>query len=585
MLSDNPLHTKWLMANQLKEKGLKYTKGVFTCQEDEIIRETIRDYTARHNKPADMVENWFIDPSRGRDDKDELRPLWVEIAVRLKTRPLLNVYLHVRRMFHPQNNIGTWTKEDDAKLIEFYAKHKGQWTVIGRELGRIPDSCKDRYRNYLKDKNTMKRGTWTAEEDETMLNIMQDQAIDQGKKTILEAEPQWVVISAKMNGRRSRHQCRTRYIASLLTQLERGELAYTRAGAAIAAQKEAKESSRKSKSTLNDLSSDGNHKASASGSGLQGKIPRLRRATSSSQRILSIIQLIREEGYEDRAHIDYKVIAEKLEASIREYHQDLLKKLSTIIDQLKARKQKPNDGEEAALDAAIVAMTSALSVVQEESARLLHKQETAGEIHRKFVGLRLQSQHHGKTSFDEVLNIIAKDINDKLDDRTSRPVSRRLEPREPCPRSLGPMHHQHLVNVAHFAMLDGLLAAFPLLQQGVQKTGLISRRYELGLPAGDIEKAAEAVIRQDFSKKEQIMANLKDRTLAEKLISDAMVEAGLLPIAERRIYKSLYKGKKRETANPKPLVSSEFVLTDDEEYDSDDESDDGDETDADSDDD
>ncbi|CAO3574938.1 unnamed protein product [Mortierella alpina] len=234
--SDNPLHTKWMMATALKEKGIAYRTGTFSSQEDQLIRQTIRDYVARHNMPEDAIKRWFENGNgRGRFEKNDLKALWVEIAVRLQTRPLLNIYLHVRRMFHPQNNIGQWTKEDDEKLVALYQKHKGQWTVIGQELGRMADSCRDRYRNHLKDQDTMKSGTWAPEEDEKLLSIMQELAAQQGKSSILESTHMWTLISEKMGGTRSRHQCRHRFSQTLQPRLERGEWTGPSSAAARAA--------------------------------------------------------------------------------------------------------------------------------------------------------------------------------------------------------------------------------------------------------------------------------------------------------------------------------------------------------------
>ncbi|KAF9957009.1 RNA polymerase I enhancer binding protein [Mortierella alpina] len=234
--SDNPLHTKWMMATALKEKGIAYRTGTFSSQEDQLIRQTIRDYVARHNMAEDSIKRWFENGNgRGRFEKNDLKALWVEIAVRLQTRPLLNIYLHVRRMFHPQNNIGQWTKEDDEKLVALYQKHKGQWTVIGQELGRMADSCRDRYRNHLKDQDTMKSGTWSPDEDEKLLSIMQELALQQGKSNILESTHMWTLISEKMGGTRSRHQCRHRFSQTLQPRLERGEWTGPSSAAARAA--------------------------------------------------------------------------------------------------------------------------------------------------------------------------------------------------------------------------------------------------------------------------------------------------------------------------------------------------------------
>ncbi|KAF9925360.1 RNA polymerase I enhancer binding protein [Linnemannia zychae] len=234
--SDNPLHTKWLMATALKDKGISYKTGTFSSHEDELIRETIKNYVARNNMPEDAIQRWFENGNgRGRFEKNDLKALWVEIAVRLQNRPLLNIYLHVRRMYHPQNNIGTWSKEDDQKLIMLHALHKGQWTTIGTELGRMADSCRDRYRNHLKDQSTMLTGPWQPHEDEQLLTIMQDLALQQGKINILDSSPMWTLISERMHGTRTRHQCRHRYSQTLQPRLERGEWTAPSSAAAAAA--------------------------------------------------------------------------------------------------------------------------------------------------------------------------------------------------------------------------------------------------------------------------------------------------------------------------------------------------------------
>ncbi|KAF9364567.1 RNA polymerase I enhancer binding protein [Mortierella sp. NVP85] len=234
--SDNPLHTKWLMATALKEKRIPYKTGTFSSHEDELIRQTIKDYVARNNMPEDAIQRWFENGNgRGRFEKNDLKALWVEIAVRLQTRPLLNIYLHVRRMFHPQNNVGAWSKDDDKKLIELYGKYRGQWTTIGNELGRMADSCRDRYRNHLKDQSTMITGPWQPHEDEKLLTIMQELALQQGKANILDSSPMWTLISERMEGTRTRHQCRHRYSQTLQPRLERGEWTAPSSAAAAAA--------------------------------------------------------------------------------------------------------------------------------------------------------------------------------------------------------------------------------------------------------------------------------------------------------------------------------------------------------------
>ncbi|KAG0043033.1 RNA polymerase I enhancer binding protein [Gryganskiella cystojenkinii] len=235
--STNPLHTKWLMATALKDKGIAYKTGTFSTNEDDVIRKTIREYVIRNKMPEDAIQRWFNNGAtgRGRLEKNDLKALWIEIAVRLQTRPLLNIYLHVRRMFHPQNNVGAWSKDDDTKLVQLFTEHKGQWTTIGQELGRMADSCRDRYRNHLKDLSTMVTGPWKPDEDEQLLGIMQELALKQGKASILDSNPMWTQISERMGGTRTRHQCRHRFSQTLQPRLERGEWTGPSSAAAAAA--------------------------------------------------------------------------------------------------------------------------------------------------------------------------------------------------------------------------------------------------------------------------------------------------------------------------------------------------------------
>lgn len=41
---------------------------------------------------------------------------------------------------------GGWTTEEDDRLLDYINKHGKRWKGAGDSLGRLPDACRDRYR-------------------------------------------------------------------------------------------------------------------------------------------------------------------------------------------------------------------------------------------------------------------------------------------------------------------------------------------------------------------------------------------------------------------------------------------------------
>ncbi|KAJ8509896.1 hypothetical protein OPV22_000330 [Ensete ventricosum] len=69
-------------------------------------------------------------------------------------------------------NKGAWTKEEDERLIAHIRAHgEGGWRTLPRAAGlqRCGKSCRLRWINYLRP--DLKRGNFTREEDETIINL------------------------------------------------------------------------------------------------------------------------------------------------------------------------------------------------------------------------------------------------------------------------------------------------------------------------------------------------------------------------------------------------------------------------------
>ncbi|KAJ0041039.1 hypothetical protein Pint_27515 [Pistacia integerrima] len=67
---------------------------------------------------------------------------------------------------------GAWTKEEDERLINYIKLHgEGCWRSLPKAAGllRCGKSCRLRWINYLRP--DLKRGNFTEEEDELIINL------------------------------------------------------------------------------------------------------------------------------------------------------------------------------------------------------------------------------------------------------------------------------------------------------------------------------------------------------------------------------------------------------------------------------
>ncbi|KAG9320615.1 hypothetical protein KVV02_001233 [Mortierella alpina] len=511
--SDNPLHTKWLMATALKDKGISYKTGTFSSHEDELIRQTIKDYVARHSMPEDAIQRWFQNGNgRGRFEKNDLKALWVEIAVRLQNRPLLNIYLHVRRMFHPQNNVGTWSKEDDEKLIMLYAKHKGQWTTIGTELGRMADSCRDRYRNHLKDQSTMVTGPWQPHEDEKLLTIMQDLALQQGKTNILDSSPiqEVLMLAAALQGVLPEHgNDNMLWTQAMTTNIQGSDHALHDNGE-------------------HHFSNDGHHHgagahdpytaaaiAAAASLPLPTIVPKapkgpIRRRCGLQQQLDSL-KMIQEEGYTDHTDIKWSDIAQRLRDKVEEGNAIQLARIIQTYDQLDSKKQQhlqDGDSTAAAAAAASAAMAAAVSAAQAEAVASLQRVPAANQIARTFMSSRCKIDGYREMTLQTVIVFMMQDVERRIQHRRGGSAN------SPSPMlsssqngnnesgegatsasktsarrnavTTGALIQQQVINdAAQQAAIAALSAQFPFLQQYQQHQHQSALAHALSDPASD----------------------------------------------------------------------------------------------------
>lgn len=151
---------------------------------------------------------------------------WSDVCDVVPHRPRHSVQRLCRRRFHNYTKRGTWTKEEDDELRAAYEQHGNRWKAIGEQIERMPEDCRDRWRNHLKDNEFRNRDLWTEYEIECLEEAVAEciAAMREAKQEHRDREAygrdpaeqpdederemiNWGVVSAKLGGSRSRLQC------------------------------------------------------------------------------------------------------------------------------------------------------------------------------------------------------------------------------------------------------------------------------------------------------------------------------------------------------------------------------------------
>lgn len=203
------------------------TSGAFEKPEVTRIAQAVEAYCFNHS----LSQNEFNDMIQSGNVKD-FADMWADICAAVPYRTRQSVHRFCKRRYHNAKR-GKWESDEDDALRKAYELKPDRWKEIGAMVGRLPDDCRDRWRDYVMVSGVKNRDYWTEEEKNTLIRTVEDcllamerakeeqeQAQDnqqtavtpkKGKTDDPEANLNWMVVSQKMGGTRSRIQCMAKW--------------------------------------------------------------------------------------------------------------------------------------------------------------------------------------------------------------------------------------------------------------------------------------------------------------------------------------------------------------------------------------
>ncbi|CAD6443105.1 517be8b7-f18e-456e-9410-6ccd120684d2 [Sclerotinia trifoliorum] len=189
--------------------------GRLNEDETKRIADAVELYRADNDLEQQAV-NVIIQGNAITDGKT----FWDFMTEEVPDIPKRNLQSWCRRNFHNYAARGVWTTEQDEELMEVFNRMPKKWSLIGAELNRLPDDCRDRWRNYLSVTN-LELGPWKLQEEQQLRDavkkcielIREDRRRDgllkpfEEDDTYHEHDISWMKVSELMDLSRSHLQC------------------------------------------------------------------------------------------------------------------------------------------------------------------------------------------------------------------------------------------------------------------------------------------------------------------------------------------------------------------------------------------
>ncbi|KAK0611464.1 hypothetical protein B0T14DRAFT_411882, partial [Immersiella caudata] len=191
-----------------------YRAGPLSALEQKQVRDAVEAF--RESESLTQEELVRIIHTNPQHAKGRIYgELWASVVEACQTRRRQKLITWCRQNYHNFVARGTWTQEQDDELMGMVERHGKKWAHIGGLINRLPMDCRDRYRNYLVCRDTVRLDYWQKEEEEKLYEAVQiaankireDKTLGKADDETVESLINWQLISEAMGHTRNRLQC------------------------------------------------------------------------------------------------------------------------------------------------------------------------------------------------------------------------------------------------------------------------------------------------------------------------------------------------------------------------------------------
>lgn len=190
----------------------QYRTGPLSSAEQDQITRTVERFREDEDLTQEEI-NQVIHDNPQTSNRPIHRQLWATVQDACPFRTRRKLISWCRQHFHNWAGRGTWTQAQDDELADLIEAHGKKWSHIAGLINRYPGDVRDRWRNYLVCRETVKTDVWSEGEEERFRELVENsidmirQKIGEHSRKAPEELLNWLNISEAMGHTRSRLQC------------------------------------------------------------------------------------------------------------------------------------------------------------------------------------------------------------------------------------------------------------------------------------------------------------------------------------------------------------------------------------------
>ncbi|TKY89415.1 hypothetical protein EX895_001946 [Sporisorium graminicola] len=186
-----------MLAKLERTIGLKYSKGRFSKEEQDTIKNGIAEFMKLKGLSEDDFQELLYN-YREKGWEKMYTELWKDLAGRLDGRPNIAVRLHVRTNKSQFRRQGRYTLAEDFEIRTRMGVQREDAASVAKRLGRLNQDVLSRFVK-LQVKDEMADGpAWTAEEDKEVLAALEKYKQEHPGEVI-----SWKAIASMVGNKRS----------------------------------------------------------------------------------------------------------------------------------------------------------------------------------------------------------------------------------------------------------------------------------------------------------------------------------------------------------------------------------------------